>query len=216
MATTIAVQVTGLDDVKRKLNALKIPKAEGHQVIAGVLKSGAKKRFVTQKAPDDTSWEPSKRALQEGGTTLRKKSHLMNSITARADATAAYVGTNIAYARIHQFGGVVVPKKGKALAIPMTREAEKNGKPSNFPRPLRLVWEKGMDHGWLVEDKAGKGKAGRGAKAIMQYLLVRKVTIPARPFLGVSKEDVETIRRQLLQLVERRLGTIASGTKHFK
>lgn len=207
MATsTVTVKIEGLDAVKKQLDGLKVPKAEAHQVIAGVLKNSAKRRFTTQTAPDGAPWKPSKRAaFDAGGKTLRDTSNLMASITGRADDSAAYVGTNLAYARIHQFGGVVVPKKGKALAIPMTKEARLAGSPRNFARPLRLVWEKGEDHGWLVENKAGRGKSGYGAKSVLHYVLVHRVAIPARPFLGVSKEDVKAIGDQLLKLIDSRV-----------
>ena len=59
------------------------------------------------------------------------------------------VGSNLPYARIHQLGGVIVPKKAKKLVF------------------------KGSD---------GATRA------------VDKVTIPARPYLGVSKDDLDDVR----------------------
>ncbi len=52
------------------------------------------------------------------GQPLRKTGRLQRSIVSRADATGVTVGTNVIYARTHQFGATIVPKKAKALAFP--------------------------------------------------------------------------------------------------
>lgn len=50
-------------------------------------------------------WKPSKRARREGGQTLIDTARLKNSITRRVAGKTLYVGTNVAYGAIHQFGG---------------------------------------------------------------------------------------------------------------
>lgn len=104
-----------------------------------------------QQAPDGTPWaklnpkyaQNKPRHLQNRKLTL--SGHLRKSIRWQLlDSQSVLVGTNVKYAAIHQFGGTIRPKKGKALAF-----------------------------------------GGR---------FVQSVTIPARPYLGISEQDNKEIR----------------------
>ena len=104
-----------------------------------------------QQAPDGTPWaklnpkyaQNKPRHLQNRKLTL--SGHLRKSIRWQLlDSQSVLVGTNVKYAAIHQFGGTIRPKKGKALAF-----------------------------------------GGR---------FVQSVTIPARPYLGISEQDNQEIR----------------------
>lgn len=46
------------------------------------------------------------------------------SQTKRAVKPKIRIGSNVVYARIHEFGGIIRAKKAKALTIPLNREAE--------------------------------------------------------------------------------------------
>ena len=67
------------------------------------------------------------------------------------------VGSNLPYARIHQLGGTIRPKKGKFLKF------------------------RGLDG----ED-----------------VFVKEVTIPARPYLGISDDDREEIMDTMTDFLE--------------
>lgn len=88
--------------------------------IAFLGENSTRERFSTQIGPDGRRWKPSLRAQLNGGKTLTKDGHLGDSITSRADNSAAEWGTNRIYAAIHQFGGVIKAKAGGYLrfAIP--------------------------------------------------------------------------------------------------
>jgi len=73
--------------------------------LGRALKTGTQLRFRAQQSPEGTSWQPSLRALAEGGQTLRLTGRLRNSITFAATKNSVEVGTNVVYAAIHQFGG---------------------------------------------------------------------------------------------------------------
>ena len=87
------------------------------RVIAGHLKAGAQKAFLTETAPDGTKWpglsDTTKKRRQKSGHTpikiLQQSGDLAGSITADSDATSAVAGTNLVYATTHQFGA----KKGE-------------------------------------------------------------------------------------------------------
>jgi phage gpG-like protein len=61
-----------------------------------------KRNFAAGGRP--RKWKPSHRALATGGKTLVKSGRLRTSIGWRLGRRAVYVGTNVKYARAHQFG----------------------------------------------------------------------------------------------------------------
>jgi len=71
--------------------------------------------FRAGTAPDGTPWKRSYRAESEGGQTLVDTGTLRRSITAAATDVDLVIGTNLRYARIHQFGGTIRAKTAKAL-----------------------------------------------------------------------------------------------------
>jgi phage gpG-like protein len=52
------------------------------------------------------------------GQPLRDTGRLQRSITSNPDATGVTIGTNVRYARTHQFGATIVPVKAKRLVFP--------------------------------------------------------------------------------------------------
>lgn len=118
--------------------------------IGEALVSGTIKRFAAEETPDGKKWEPSARAQTQGGLqsssagkTLTDTARLRASIDYAATPTKVMVGSNVAYARIHQMGG-----------------------------------------------KTGKG---------------HKVTMPARPYLGVSGEDMEEVKETVSEFIKNAL-----------
>lgn len=152
--------------------------------IGRALKTGAQLRFRTMQGPDGATWPTSRRAEQDGGQTLSLTRRLRNSITFLATRDKVVVGTNVKYAAIHQFGGVIRAKNGPFLAIPITGAARQAGSPRNMPDLHVAQTLKGQ---FFLAD--GKG--------VTQFLLRRQVTIPARPYLGASASDLAEILRLL-------------------
>jgi phage gpG-like protein len=153
------------------------------------LVSSIKMNFARGQGPDGKPWPRLKLARPRGGDKpLRDKGILMAAATATGapgnvqtiTRTSLVQGTNLDHADTHQNGKTIVGRP--ALAIPLTREAGLAGRPRNFPRrdKLVLIWPRGKSSGALVE-MVGKGKR---ARQVRHFLLVRKVTIPARPFIG--------------------------------
>tara|TARA_B100000686_G_scaffold348019_1_gene438073 strand:+ start:19 stop:498 length:480 start_codon:yes stop_codon:yes gene_type:complete len=77
--------------------------------------SSTQQRFLDQTGPDGQKWKPSARARENGGQTLRDRNHLFQSLTHDYSADHAEWGTNIIYAAIHQFGGIIKAKSANAL-----------------------------------------------------------------------------------------------------
>lgn len=144
-------------------------------------------RFRDQAGPDGTPWPASRR----GGKTLRDSGRLAASIAGRSDARSAVWGTNLAYAAVHQFGGTIRPRDARALAIPIHPSAQGRS-PREWPDgELTLIARPGRPP-LLVRVIGGEGSRAR-RRWVLMYVLVRSVTLPARPFLGLSDGDVAVI-----------------------
>ncbi|GCL64361.1 phage virion morphogenesis protein [Pseudaquabacterium pictum] len=181
MAGDVTVKI---DDarVKAALDRVRLALPLGGQMlplmqnIGRVLRTGAQLRFRSTTGPDGKAWEKSFRAKTEGGQTLSLTRRLRNSITTEATNTSVAVGTNVLYAAVHQFGGVIRAKKGPFLSIPVTPAARAAGSPRNMQGLHVAQTLKGQ---FILVDEKG----------ITQFLLRQQVTIPARPFLGASEAD---------------------------
>nr|DAE60148.1 MAG TPA: virion morphogenesis protein [Caudoviricetes sp.] len=119
------------------------------EVVGETLESSTRQRFEEGKSPEGEPWEPSGRVRATGGKTLNREGDLKKSITSKATPHEVRVGSALPYARIHQKGGTIRPKKGKFLKFRGLNDEE---------------------------------------------VFVKEVTIPARPYLGVSSEDMEEVR----------------------
>ena len=90
-------------------------------------------------------------------------------------------------ANVHQFGATIKPKKAKKLAIPVSREGKRAGRPRDFPRKLK--WRPTNGQSSLLYEVTGK----RTKKVVVHYILVDEVTVPARPFVGFSDQTIAKI-----------------------
>lgn len=191
MASDAGFKVTD-EGVKRALEQLRLhlpltgSMAPAMSNMGRALKTATQLRFRNTSAPDGSQWAKSWRAQHQGGQTLSLTRRLRNSITYEATNNSVVVGTNVLYAAIHQFGGVVRAKNGPFLSIPVTPEARKAGSPRNMP-------------GLHVQQTLKGQFVLANDKGVVQYLLRKQVTIPARPFLGVSQADSV----ELVGVVER-------------
>ncbi|MBF0136752.1 MAG: phage virion morphogenesis protein [Magnetococcus sp. DMHC-1] len=107
-------------------------------------------RFDAQERPDGVDWEknqPEYWATKRIKKILTEDSGLRDSIVYRESPDGVTVGTHKIYAAIHQFGGTILPVKGKYLRF-----------------------------------KIGD-----------QAVYAKQVTIPARPFLGITPDGQEEV-----------------------
>jgi phage gpG-like protein len=108
----------------------------------GVLKTGVPKaigmalvletqhRFFAATDPMGSPWKaliPAYAAIQKGKGILRVKLNLMDSITSAVSGNTVVVGTNWPSAAVHQFGAVIKPVHGKALAFKLGGVGKKGG-----------------------------------------------------------------------------------------
>jgi phage gpG-like protein len=131
--------------------------------------------------------------------TGRLKGTIQGAVEVKGDTVEAIarvggggVGT-VPYASIHENGGVIRPKRGRFLAIPMgpALRGGKEGGAGMWPRDipgLKFVPIKGGAQGMLVQRMtSGKGKKAR-EEWVPWFHLVRSVTMPRRPYLAPASD----------------------------
>lgn len=79
-----------------------------HKRIAAYGVASTQDRFRSEKDPQGNRWIPSLRAILKGGQTLTDTARLRKSITGKGTASRAMWGTNVVYARRHNFGDSIV------------------------------------------------------------------------------------------------------------
>ena len=133
--------------------------------------------------PKGHPWQALSRAyarLKKGPGILRESLMLQRSITFQVAPNQVTVGSNRAYAAIHQFGGTIA-----------------HGGGTKFIRDAVV----------------GKGKHQRLAVRFVKASFVgsteltraHQITMPARPYLGLGREDIETIDDVVWALIRKRL-----------
>lgn len=165
------------------------------RAIANVIVSDLKERFQTNTEPDGTPWQRLRFPRPDGSKSpLNDTGMLAASMAARVTDKGVEFGSALKYAKLMNDGGTVLPAN-KFLAIPMTIEAKRYQNARQFPRDL-FAAIKNAKRGFLGE-KMSDGSV------VVQYLLVDKAVVPARPFLGVSKRAWEIIERIVFDTVTR-------------
>lgn len=143
----VGVQIIdrGLDDaIKSASKLVDFEHFELMDVIGRLVQNQTRQRIVSEKeGPDGTAWV----ANHEGTSTLYASGALHDSIDYQSGMDEVEIGSALVYAAIHQFGGVIKPKKAKSLSFM-------------------------------------KGNA---------RVYARSVNIPARPYLGLSADNIDEI-----------------------
>lgn len=187
------------------------------QVCLVLSKAAVRKNFSGSHEPDGAAWRPLVMPRARGGTKgpLRDTDVMMASVTSagagQVEDHLMILSSNLDRAPLHQFGGTVTPHGHPFLAIPRTPEALRAGSPRRFGRPLIFVGTSNRS-AVLIETKKRRGKktGEYGRKkllGVLQFLLLRSVTIPARPFLGFGKKlinDIEHVFGKYLDDFARR------------
>ena len=108
-----SVKFTGLNELQKYVVTLQATQQQMLLEVAGeTLISLTQERFALGKDPYGVAWKQSRRARDQGGQTLRDNGVLRNSFTWEMNGKDSLIyGTNIKYAKIHQFGGEITPKR---------------------------------------------------------------------------------------------------------
>jgi phage gpG-like protein len=142
--------------------------------------------------------------VKRGSQVLRDTGALLKSITARVEGPRSVtVGTNLVYARVHQEGAVIRPRR-RYLLVPLhwtARQVARGAGPGRFGGSVRNVglffYRSKRTGSAFLARAVGTGK---GRRLELWYALRQAVRIPARPFLPKdlsSPEDRQAVARAL-------------------
>ncbi|MGC4076279.1 MAG: phage virion morphogenesis protein [Rubrivivax sp.] len=118
--------------------------------VSGIMLDEVEENFAQQGRPRWVELRSVQVRRGAGYKILLDTGRLAASITTSFDAETARVGTNVVYARIHQFGGQTKPhviraKNKKALYTPFGPRKSVNHPGSKIPaRPFLVITESGM------------------------------------------------------------------------
>ena len=140
-------------------------------------------------------WPVSRRAMESGGKTLIDRALLLNSVQRSHNENSAFVFSRDKRAAIHEFGGTIVPRKAKALTIPISPLAR--GKTARyFSRTETFLLKR--------EGKRALIMLKRDGKVLPLYVLLDSVQIPARPFIRPPQRDIDEWERMIGEWVTRK------------
>lgn len=144
----VHVQLSGFETIEQALARLNPFQGEHLlEALARLIQQSVRERLIAGgPAPDGSAWKAN---LEGRRPVLHRSGALARSIDYAVSGMQAVVGSGLIYAAIHQFGGVILPKKGDRLSF----------------------------------------RIGN------RQIFARKVTMPARPYIGLSGED----RAELVQ-----------------
>lgn len=162
MSDGIRVTITGMNELMAAFEAAQ--GAASGKMLARAALAGALP--VQNAAKAKAPWKT---------RTLSRSIH--SELETEAETYAeVVVGTDVEYAAIQEFGGVITPKNARYLAIPLTGAAEAAISPLNFPGKLRPVFY--GSEGVMVDETGAA-----------QYALKNSVTIPAHPYLRPALDE---------------------------
>jgi len=124
------VKIEGLDELNKKIEGMKLRASNLYPALnaAGyIVARSVRKNIRAQGRPP---WnKPSRRVQATGGKTLiGKVAVLLKSIKHRVIGSIAYVATNLIYAPIHHYGGIIRAKNAPYLCFPIPWEKDEKGR----------------------------------------------------------------------------------------
>jgi len=119
-------------------------------------------------------WRLSGRVQREGGTTLRKTSRLLDSMTYNVLQSGVEIGTDVVYGPIHHFGGEIHYEA--RMRRTYFRQNQRTGLVGNkFVRKARSNF---------MQESMGKAY---------------KINMPRRPFLGLTESDEQEVLNLIVE-----------------
>jgi len=155
-------RLSGLEETQQRL----------FDTIGQTIVSNIRNRW-TQGEGLEGKWRLSGRVKREGGTTLRKTSRLMDSITHNVLQSGVEIGTDVVYGAIHHFGGEI--RHEARMRRTYFRQGRDGTVGNRFVRKSRSNF---------MQESMGKA-----------YI----INMPARPFLGLTEQDEQDVLNDIVE-----------------
>lgn len=210
--TVAQLNLNRLTENLNRMGALGVIIASVSRALRVIAVGGVREGFQTKTDPDGRPWRRLAHARPDGSTEqLQDSGRLKASVKAEVSARQLILLASHPGANLHQYGGTVTPKAGKFLAIPVTREAKRAGRPRNFRQLMYARMSGDKSSGVLI------GAGRRGDSQTVQFVLVKSVTVPARVYLGFSRKTLDKIETVIADAVSAWLASPwqANPWEHF-
>ena len=180
----VQIDAQGLEALQRRMNRLAaIDFSEPMDIVGAEVESQTRRRIAKEKTgPDGKKWPAWSRRYaakrKRGKSLLRSAGHLLDAIQYVATKETVEVGANLRYARIHQLGGTIKHPGGTPYGFSAFDDAGLGSGPIVFMKP--------------------------GSKHAIGKTKPHDIPMPARPYLGLSAENVRDIEAELEDWFERK------------
>ena len=117
---TDSIQSHGQEKIQKYLNKVREKldyPSDLYVDLAELILFQTQLRFTTGVGVDGRAWQKSWRARVQSGQTLRDTGRLLNSLKPQTNRNQISVKTNVKYAPLMQFGGIIRAKNGKYLTF---------------------------------------------------------------------------------------------------
>jgi len=145
------------------------------KIVGITIRDRIKKRMREGRIKPESN-NASKKAL------IGRTKSLIRSIQFQLHGDQIAIGSNLHYAKIHQEGGTIVPRKAKFLTIPLTNAA-------------RVLSARDFENTFIRNGIIFMAR--ENDKPVALYKLVKQVTIPARPYLFIDQADKDVITSRI-------------------
>jgi phage virion morphogenesis protein len=191
-----AIEIKGLAEVQAAIRRLGLAANDTRRARAEVgeeMLVRTERRFAEERGPDGEKWKPSRRSELGRGKTLSQTGTLRGRIaydTRSTEDLELYSWDK--RARVHQLGLTITPKPGhEYLTIPLD-ETEvaivsgevKKGRDGRRARHYSGTFVARIHGRLFIMQRLSEGVVRS------LFLLVRSVTMSARPFLGFNDDDL--------------------------
>ncbi|MBI1246159.1 MAG: phage virion morphogenesis protein [Alphaproteobacteria bacterium] len=166
------------------------PQAMMHAIGAAMVQS-TQRRFEREAGPDGRPWPKlsPRTANKRLGRSRRGYAHMLRvtgrlyqSISYQADGLSVAWGTNVVYGPIHQLGGTI-----------------------DMPARSQRIYLRNIRKGGQTRTRFGK-QSHKTAEPRDVNVGPHTITIPARPYLGLSAADREEIIAQAVDFYRKETG----------
>lgn len=205
---TLTVEDTDIDAAMDRLAKLSGDLSPAMADIASYGVTSTQLRFEAEAGPDGTRWTPFARSTLRSMPARRRANPkllrdrvspgLYSSIMGFSDDAAAEWGSNLKYAGTQQLGDTIeIPEQTRDMTFVSVKQGA--GRAKNADGTFRRVGSK------LRFAKASTRAKTREVKSVT--IPAHSVSIPARPYLGISDQD----KAEILAILERHYEQAAGG-----
>jgi phage gpG-like protein len=209
--------IPGLRNAIRDVASFERHRASFNYLIYAKMVGQVRRTFESQTDPETGApWkpvqpfghgtDPSHKILQSNAGAGLIGALMAAPMVVEGDEVSIAPPDSVPYANIHQWGGTIVPRHAKNLALPMSREDALAGSAGRW-------WEQQKGKGnkpFIYRARTGKRNLfialrGSDGKLELHWLLKKMVTIPQRRYFGWN----DTYNNEIASVCMKRMAVIA-------